>query len=94
LGTPQQWVGTIGLVCDIIGAACLAYEIFNVNKHQQTIDTGDAGTFNGATHLTTNPAYEQHEKQKHCFMWGGMIFLLLGFVLQIISIWMANLYSN
>jgi hypothetical protein len=87
LGTQQQYANTLGLICDMVGACLLAYEIIKTNRHPQTIDTGAAGAINGSTNLITNPAYEQYEKRKHCFMWIGMLFLLAGFGLQIYATW-------
>ena len=88
MATSQQYVNTLGLVCDMVGACLLAYEIVRTNKHPQIIDNGDAGALNGGTNLITNPAYEQYENRKHRYMWGGMLSLLVGFGLQIYATWM------
>jgi hypothetical protein len=34
------------------------------------------------------PEFKRFERQKRKWMWTGLIFLLLGFLLQIIALWM------
>jgi hypothetical protein len=83
--TPQ-WVTTAGLVCDIFGAVLVAIEV--VNKFDgdqfelgQTYDT-----------LTKPPkktmAFIQWELSKFKTMKLGLIFLLVGFALQIAGTWL------
>lgn len=81
-------VTTIGLVCDIFGALLVANEVVRVFKGSVTIDIGDSGCLNGSSELILNPEFERHEQKKRYIMKWGLLFLLLGFVLQGIGTWL------
>lgn len=82
-------ISTIGLFCDIVGAFLVAIEVVRVFRGSTTIDFGDAGTLNGGTFLAPNPEFEAHEKRKHRTMKIGLAFLVVGFVLQGIGVWVG-----
>ena len=76
-----QLVGSIGLMFDIIGAIFVAIEVVAVYR----------GSLTGSTWKTINKPNEEyvsHEKRKRKFMAVGLGFLLLGFLLQIVALWM------
>ncbi len=77
-------VGTIGLSFDIIGAILVAIEVVKVyrGKIMGTVDD----TWLELGQLT--PEFIEHEKQKRTWMKFGLFFLVSGFILQIIAIWM------
>lgn len=80
-------ITTVGLLCDIIGAVLVAIEVVKIFKGPTTIDIGGAGTIGGGFVPKANPEYENHEKEKHRIMKAGLVFLILGFSLQILGAW-------
>jgi hypothetical protein len=87
-------ITTAGLICDIVGAVLVANEVVRVFRGPAAIDTGDAGTINGGTHIVPNPAFEKHEARKRKIMWWGLGFLLIGFVLQGAAAWLAHFFPH
>ncbi len=79
----SQIIGTIGLLCDIIGAILVAVEVVSVYHGDIT------GTMNDAweTHGKPTPEYKRFEKRKRKIMGVGLVFLLTGFSLQIVALW-------
>ncbi|BAV32429.1 hypothetical protein SCL_0105 [Sulfuricaulis limicola] len=90
----SQIITTIGLACDIVGALLVANEVVRVFREPTTIDTGGSGHFGGAFQPTINPTFEQHEKKKHHIMKIGLVFLILGFVLQGVGAWWPIFYAT
>lgn len=80
---------SIGLGFDIVGAFLVANEVVRIFRGPTTIDLGDAGTINGGTLLTPNPEYEAYEKRKHRTMKFGLGFLVVGFILQGVGVWVG-----
>jgi len=76
--------GTVGLFFDIIGAFLVAIEVVKVYRGSLT-----RGILNDTWADSSKPApeYVQFEKQKHRWMKAGLIFLVSGFIMQIIAIW-------
>ena len=77
-------IATVGLTFDMIGAVLVAIEVVKVYSGEITggmealmIDMGKP-----------TPEFKQFEKKKRTWMTVGLVFLLLGFGLQIVSIWM------
>jgi hypothetical protein len=74
-------IGTVGLVFDMVGAILVAIEVVRVYRGQITsITMGTAGK--------PTPEFKKYEGKKRKWMGVGLIFLLLGFLLQIIALWM------
>ena len=83
---------SIGLVLDIVGAWLVAWEVVRQyrGKRSQSSDTpvvGVVGGFAPAPEVTETPEYVAWEKRKYLLMKLGLLFLTLGFVLQIVSNW-------
>lgn len=76
-------IGSIGLVFDIVGAIFVAYEVVNV--YRGSITGTINGTWNGLGEPTTE--YKEFESKKHKHMKIGLAFLIIGFILQIIALW-------
>lgn len=89
----SAWVTTLGLICDIFGAVLVANEVVRVFRGPVAIDTGDAGCIGGNTHVVPNPEFEIHERRKRRIMKWGLVFLLLGFVLQGVGTWLSYFSS-
>lgn len=85
----QLWT-TIGLVMDLFGAWFVAIEIIKKFNGPQTIDIGNVGALNGSFVPKPNPEYLAYEKIKHRWMAGGLLFLTLGFLMQIIGTWVSK----
>lgn len=86
-----QYVVTVGLLCDIAGAFLVANEVVRVFRESMIIDVGGSGTINGGFEGAVNPRFEEHEKRKRRYMSWGLLFLVLGFLLQIIGTWLPSL---
>lgn len=87
--TSQVWT-TIGLVMDLLGAWFVAIEIIKKFNGPQTIDVGGVGTLNGSFVPKPNPQYLDYEKIKHRWMACGLLFLTLGFLMQIAGTWIGK----
>jgi hypothetical protein len=76
---------------DIIGAFLVAIEVVRVFRGPTTLDMGDSGAVNGSTFLTPNPEFEAHERRKRRTMKIGLAFLVAGFLLQGVGVWLGVL---
>lgn len=66
--------------------------IFNITdsvyfKEPIVIDTGGSGTVGGGFTPQQNPKFEKHERKRRKWMKLGLIFLVMGFLLQGVGIW-------
>jgi len=84
-------ITTIGLVFDILGALLVANEVVRVFEGSVAIDIGDSGCLNGSARVVPNPRFVLHEEKKRQIMKYGLVFLLIGFVLQGVGAWLAFL---
>ena len=73
-------LGTIGLVLDIIGAILVAFEVVKVYRGQ---------IVSNLIYGNLKPAekFKEYENKKHRMMKIGLCFLIVGFLMQIIAIW-------
>lgn len=76
-------INSIGLVLDIIGAFLIAYEIWAPFRRQKYRD--DLTMDEGSEPVRETTDYVGWEKEKYCFMLVGLGFLIIGFVLQLVS---------
>lgn len=83
-----QIITTIGLIFDIVGALLVANEVVRVFRGPTTIDTGGIG-YMGSNGFKPepNPDFEKHESTKRQIMKIGLMFLVLGFVMQGVGTW-------
>jgi len=80
-------INSIGLVCDIIGAVFVSFEVVNQfkgNKFNKT-DIGNAPISGDYDLVHESPEYQSSEKSKYTKMKIGLVFLVFGFSLQILS---------
>lgn len=77
-------VNSAGLICDLIGAWLVAWEVVKQFHGKKIIDDGVQC---GASPATESNEYIEWEKTKYYRMKIGLIFLTTGFILQIISNW-------
>ena len=80
---PAPTISVIGLICDIIGAFLVAIEVVNVFTGPTTVSKDDSYKNLGIT--VANPLYEKHEEKKRKLMKWGLLFLVICFILQIVS---------
>jgi len=76
-----------GLICDIIGAFFVSSEVvrqFKGNKFDKA-DIGNAPISGDYDLVHESPEYQSFEKSKYTKMKIGLVFLVLGFSLQILS---------
>lgn len=81
-------INTIGLICDIYGAILIAHEVVNQFKGEQFMPIETRIGHSPAP--DKSPEYSYWEINKYNKMKKGLIFLLTGFILQIISAWLPN----
>ncbi|GMR18714.1 MAG: hypothetical protein BMS9Abin33_1149 [Gammaproteobacteria bacterium] len=86
-GYTGQIITTVGLLCDIAGAFLVAIEVIKVFRGPTTIDIGGSGSINGGFIPKVNPDFEKHEQEKHYYMKFGLVFLVVGFILQGVGLW-------
>jgi len=81
----KQVINTTGLSFDILGAICVATEVIKKYKGPEYKDMGEQkiiGSFEKET------KFLKWEQTKFSTMSRGLIYLILGFCLQIISAWL------
>lgn len=84
-------LNSIGLIFDIIGSSFVAIEVVNQfkgNEHKPVMER----TWN-----ETNPEtkeFKKWKKSKYLFMKFGLLFLIIGFILQIFSNWTGYFLIN
>ncbi|MBW2621510.1 MAG: hypothetical protein JRD68_01270 [Deltaproteobacteria bacterium] len=79
----SQIIGTIGLSCDIFGALLVAIEVFRIYRGELT------GTIEKTWQDLGKPTFPflKFEKQNRRVMATGVGFLVVGFLLQIVALW-------
>ena len=80
-------INSSGLICDIIGAFFVSSEVvkqFKGNKFNKT-DIGNAPIVGDYDLVHESPEYQSFEKSKYTKMKIGLVFLVFGFSLQILS---------
>lgn len=81
-------INTAGLVCDIIGAWLVAKEV--TSQFKGTKYKSDP-TWDGADDPPEDSdEYKKWESIKYRVMWAGLVFLTIGFILQIVSNYIPN----
>lgn len=83
-----QWLTTIGLLFDILGAILVAYEVVRKFDGIQFVVGNTYATLADPPKKTKE--YIRWEIMKYRFMVAGLVALLLGFVLQIAATWIAS----
>jgi hypothetical protein len=80
-------INSIGLFSDIIGAFFVSSEVVKEFKGKKfnEIDVGNAHLNGGDDLIRESPEYQSFEKNKYTNMKIGLVFLVIGFLLQIIS---------
>lgn len=86
----QAIINSVGLVLDIFGAGCVAFEVLNQFKGELTEVTVDNWK---ETKIEKTKDYLKWEKKKQMIMTLGLLLLFLGFVLQILSNWILKFDS-
>ena len=91
----QPLVNSIGLIFDILGAACVCIEVVNQFRGNQFVaSAGIAMQDAWGTPVTMSPPpkqtseYSRWEHRKYLWMKVGLFFLVVGFVFQIASNWL------
>lgn len=84
----SQWLSTIGLIIDMIGALLVAYEVVKKFDGTQFVVGTTYDTVTDPPKKTGE--YVLWEIRKYKFMSAGLIALLFGFFLQIIAVWTTN----
>jgi hypothetical protein len=79
----SQIIASIGLAFDMVGAVLVAIEVVRVYRGPI------AGTIENTWEESGQPTFEfqRFEKKKRQIMGTGLGFLLFGFLLQIIALW-------
>jgi len=77
-------IATFGLAFDMVGAIFVAIEVVKVYRGQKRIKTTIAEIG------CPTEDFKKHEKNKRNYMIIGLILLCLGFILQIIAIWIEK----
>lgn len=80
----KQAITTLGLIFDIIGAIFVAIEVLKKFKGQEYEDTGEQ-CLSGPAKKTD--LFLKWEKSKYSIMSFGLSLMVLGFILQIYSVW-------
>jgi len=80
-----RWLSSAGLVCDIIGAIFVAWEVVRQYEGKQFKTLPNKYGYEPVPEHT--PEFETWERWKYFWMKVGLCFLLIGFCLQIIGIW-------
>jgi hypothetical protein len=81
----QAIVTTAGLVCDIIGAWLIAFEVVRQYRGTQYKTRGTG--YRGESTPEKTGAYITWEHRRSKFMWAGLIFLTIGFAGQSVATW-------
>ncbi len=83
----SECVNSIGLICDMFGAIFVAWEVvrqYQGEKHLSISVTTFADISVGSASQKTEK-FKKWEKNKYNIMKIGLILLIVGFILQIIS---------
>lgn len=93
----NKMLGSLGLLFDIIGAILVAIEVVKVFQGPLTIDEETARQQKGGRGRSLkvgtpfrhviNPDYAIYNTSKRAYMKCGLFFLVVGFAMQIISLW-------
>lgn len=79
-------INSAGIICDLIGAWLVAWEVVKQFRGNKLISI-PLPRIPGVSPVAENPKFKNYEKIKYCRMKVGLIFLTIGFILQIISNW-------
>jgi hypothetical protein len=83
----EQYLNIFGLILDIIGAWLVAYEVVSQYKGSQ-FKTSNSIVF-GLTAVNNAPEetleYQKWLNKRNRYMWFGLTFLTLGFLVQIVA---------
>jgi hypothetical protein len=92
-----QWINTLGILSTMIGAILIAVDVTRqYKKNKFTVSAGVTATdYMGSTGVpivagqraTETEEYKRWQRQNFLLMLFGLIFLLLGGVLQIVATW-------
>lgn len=88
----SSFINSIGLVFDIVGAWLVAFEVTNQFKGKK-YETNRTWDGIGQPPFDSQE-YRQWESSKLKFMWAGLIFLTIGFSLQIASNYCKSNHIN
>ncbi len=83
-------INSVGLVFDMFGAWLVAWEVikqYKGKKYASHDSSHSVGGINEDRSPTDTPEFKKHEHEKYRYMKIGLIFLLFGFGLQIVSNW-------
>lgn len=80
-------INSIGLIADIVGAFLVSSEVVKQfrGKKFNNIAVGEAHLGGDDDLIKESPEYQSFEKTKYTNMKIGLVFLVIGFSLQIIS---------
>ena len=83
-------ISSAGLVLDIVGAWCVAYEFWKKYQGRRFVGEPPEKFWGAEPKVHVAPELERYEYAKH--RWGivGLIFLTLGFFLQGVGIWLPS----
>ncbi|MBC8552226.1 MAG: hypothetical protein H8D23_21560 [Candidatus Brocadiales bacterium] len=83
-------INSVGLVFDMIGACFVAWEVVKQYKGKKYISHDSyhsIGSISDDKSPTDTPEFMKYEQEKYKYMKVGLILLLFGFALQIVSNW-------
>lgn len=80
-----RWLSSIGILCDIVGAIFVSIEVVRQYEGQRFKPLPNKYGYNPIPEPT--PEFESYEKLKYFWMKIGLGFLLAGFLLQLIGMW-------
>ena len=81
-----KYISSVGLILDIVGVWLLAYEIvkpFKGRRDQLRVET----LFDPAWGFAIKTAFDLWEEVKGTYGMWGLFLLTLGFILQLIGLW-------
>ena len=80
-------INSLGLLFDIAGAILVAIDIVEPFKGREFPNMGE---LTDTSDIKKTPECRLNEKRNYQCMFIGLVFLIIGFVLQIVSTWMAR----
>jgi hypothetical protein len=81
----MEWVNTIGLFCDLIGAVFLSYGLIISKKEACKLGSSYYGGETDEENINLPPVQDRLKQSLNATI--GMFFLVVGFLLQIIGSW-------
>lgn len=83
----KNYVSSAGIILDIVGVWLLAYEIIRPFKGQRN-QLHVAAPFDPAGGLVNKTSFDLWEEVKGTYGMQGLLLLTLGFILQLIGLWL------